>query len=114
MIRHFAKTGRKIGEKTIWKFFCQITSGLEHMHSKRIMHRGKRVTRDSHFSGNHRFLDIKPANIFVTAEGIVRLGDLGLSSFDFLLRFILIIFFFNQGRFFGSQTQSTHSMVGTP
>jgi hypothetical protein len=28
-------------EKTIWKFFSQISSGLEHMHSKRIMHRGE-------------------------------------------------------------------------
>ncbi|CAF1203251.1 unnamed protein product [Adineta steineri] len=79
MIKHFIKHNKRMTEKTIWKFFCQICSGLEHMHSKRIMHR-----------------DIKPANIFVSAEGIVRLGDLGL------------------GRFFGSQTKSAHSMVGTP
>lgn len=41
MIKHFVKTGKRIGEKTIWKFFCQISNGLEHMHSKRIMHRGE-------------------------------------------------------------------------
>ncbi|UJR24901.1 hypothetical protein I4U23_006267 [Adineta vaga] len=79
MIKHFTRTNKLMPEKTIWRFFSQICSGLEHMHSKRIMHR-----------------DIKPANIFVSAEGIVRLGDLGL------------------GRFFGSKTTSAHSMVGTP
>ncbi|CAF1111210.1 unnamed protein product [Adineta ricciae] len=79
MIKHFTKSNKRLTEKTIWKFFSQICSGLEHMHSKRIMHR-----------------DIKPANIFVSAEGIVRLGDLGL------------------GRFLGSETTSAYSMVGTP
>lgn len=43
MIKHFSKHGRRLSEKTIWKFFCQITSGLEHMHSKRIMHRGNQL-----------------------------------------------------------------------
>ena len=81
-------------EKTIWKFFSQICSGLEHMHSKRIMHRGR---KSGERTNNEQIgLDIKPANIFVSAEGIVRLGDLGL------------------GRFFGSKTTSAHSMVGTP
>ncbi|CAF1279241.1 unnamed protein product [Adineta steineri] len=64
MIKHFTRTNKLMPEKTIWKFFSQICSGLEHMHSKRIMHR-----------------DIKPANIFVSGEGIVRLGDLGLGRF---------------------------------
>ena len=40
--------------------------------------------------------DITPANIFVSAEGIIRLGDLSL------------------GRFFGSKITSAQSMVGTP
>lgn len=70
--------------------FEQICAGLEHMHMQRVMHRGI-----YHYL-NYLTLDLKPANVFLCADGTVKLGDLGL------------------GRYFSSKTYKANSLVGTP
>eukprot|EP00743_Colponemidia_sp_Colp-15_P008010 GILK01008675.1.p1 GENE.GILK01008675.1~~GILK01008675.1.p1 ORF type:complete len:735 (+),score=154.97 GILK01008675.1:110-2314(+) len=79
VIRQAGQDGVQLEEQAVWEYAYQIGSALKHMHEKRIMHR-----------------DIKPANIFLSADGLVKLGDLGL------------------GRFFSSQTLEAFSKVGTP
>ena len=48
---------------SIWSIFFQIVTGLNALHQKKIVHR-----------------DIKCANIFLTKDGTVKLGDLNVSK----------------------------------
>jgi len=52
-----------LGEKTVWHYFVQIVRGLKALHDLKICHR-----------------DIKCANLFMTKEGTVKLGDLNVSK----------------------------------
>lgn len=50
-------------EADIWSIFYQMVTGLHALHGKKIVHR-----------------DIKCANIFLTKDGLVKLGDLNVSK----------------------------------
>uniref|UniRef100_A0A8C1WPB4 non-specific serine/threonine protein kinase n=1 Tax=Cyprinus carpio TaxID=7962 RepID=A0A8C1WPB4_CYPCA len=49
------------GETSAWMYLCDMLSALDHLHSHGFAH-----------------LDIKPANIFMTKSGRLKLGDFGL------------------------------------
>ena len=56
------KSKQMFSERDIWKAAYHITSGLEVLHSKNILHR-----------------DLKSANIFIS-NGAYKLGDLNVSK----------------------------------
>ena len=62
LINNHKKAGSNFTEKQIWHYFIQIIRGLKALHDLRICHR-----------------DIKCANVFLTKEGVVKLGDMNVS-----------------------------------
>ena len=54
---------RHVKEEEIWSIFYQMVNGLHALHKRKIVHR-----------------DIKCANVFLTKDGIVKLGDLNVSK----------------------------------
>lgn len=63
MIEKMKKQRSKMSEKQVWSYLVQIVRGLKALHDLKIVHR-----------------DIKCANIFLTKDGVVKLGDLNVSK----------------------------------
>ena len=62
-INNAKKTSKFTKETYIWSIFYQMVLGLQALHEKKIIHR-----------------DIKCANVFLTRDGMVKLGDLNVSK----------------------------------
>ncbi|KPV77853.1 uncharacterized protein RHOBADRAFT_2075, partial [Rhodotorula graminis WP1] len=53
----------QLDEARVWKILAELTAGVAHMHSRNILH-----------------LDLKPANVFITDKGHLKIGDFGLAT----------------------------------
>lgn len=62
-IKNLSKTKGQIPEDDIWSYLIQILSGLKSLHDNSIMHR-----------------DLKSANLFLTKDKKIKLGDLNVSK----------------------------------
>jgi mitosis inhibitor protein kinase SWE1 len=60
-----ASTGNKarLDDFRVWKILLELTLGVHAIHEASFIH-----------------LDLKPANIFITFEGVLKIGDFGLAS----------------------------------
>jgi serine/threonine protein kinase len=54
------RRGKPLSQDTVLDWFVQICLALKHCHDRRILHR-----------------DVKAQNIFVAANGLIKLGDFG-------------------------------------
>jgi membrane-associated tyrosine/threonine-specific cdc2-inhibitory kinase len=57
----YAEKHHDIPESTIWKFIIDLLQACKHLHDRSLVH-----------------MDIKPDNIFISFDGVCKLGDFGL------------------------------------
>ena len=59
----YGRTFPVLDEARVWKIMAELSSGLRFIHDANVIH-----------------LDLKPANIFLTGEGRLKIGDFGMAS----------------------------------
>ena len=62
-INNLIQNKNYLSEQQIWHFFIQISLGLAYIHSKNILHR-----------------DLKPMNIFMKKNNLIKIGDMGVAK----------------------------------
>ncbi len=62
-LRKHQDTNELLAEELIMNWFIQLVQGLNYLHSHKIIHR-----------------DVKPQNIFINDQGVLKLADFGISK----------------------------------
>ena len=62
-LMEYGRQHETLEETRVWKILTELAQGLHHLHSRNILH-----------------LDLKPANIFITERGSLKIGDFGLAT----------------------------------
>ena len=78
-LRHHRSTREKMVEARVLKWCQQMLSALAYIHSLCILHRCESVAADAMCSLVFLDSDVKPANVFLTENEDIKLGDFGIS-----------------------------------
>ncbi|BGP48763.1 mitosis inhibitor protein kinase swe1 [Rhodotorula kratochvilovae] len=62
-LEEYGSEHEQLDEARVWKVLAELTAGVAHLHSRNVLH-----------------LDLKPANVFITDKGHLKIGDFGLAT----------------------------------